>query len=448
MASYKQRIPFPSLPQTLQDAIIVTQRLGHRYLWVDALCIVQDDETSKQIELAQMGRIYTSSFLTMQASDSDSVNKGFIALRRRLSGQPLNLAFRKGSTAPGGHMDSSSSSSYVHARLQRHEPLETPTSRRAWVFQETVLPSRLLVYTRWQVVLVCREEVFSEDGMGRGIGHTTPMNYRHIRPPGGPADGQIDNADNRTLRESALSYWYSSISVCYSGRAYSVSDDRLNALSAYAGEAHQTIGGRYLAGIWEVDLARGLQWASKSKPLKRAAEYRAPSWSWAAYDGQFSYTECIVSSPVRARWLKENGPRNRDLEFKPRVIEAWTTTKAGISQFGTCRDGRIVIETLVGPAIATKVANANHSSTVQLQTVEGGQNICIGILDTAGYPLPLTVFCASLTGIAGLMLVASGSSEGRKEFQRVGIFKLSSRDHEDGFEAWRRLCRLETVALI
>jgi hypothetical protein len=60
------------VPATIQDAIILTRKLGIRFLWVDRLCIVQDDETSIQSNIAQMASIYAESYFTLIATDGDS----------------------------------------------------------------------------------------------------------------------------------------------------------------------------------------------------------------------------------------------------------------------------------------------------------------------------------------------------------------------------------------
>jgi hypothetical protein len=51
-------IPIGQLPKTLQDAIITTAKLGLRFLWVDCLCILQDDDHEKAIEISKMPHIY------------------------------------------------------------------------------------------------------------------------------------------------------------------------------------------------------------------------------------------------------------------------------------------------------------------------------------------------------------------------------------------------------
>lgn len=63
--AWKEQLPFNDLPQTIQDAIVTTRRLGLEYLWVDRICIVQDDRDDTRKELSAMARIYQGAFLTV-----------------------------------------------------------------------------------------------------------------------------------------------------------------------------------------------------------------------------------------------------------------------------------------------------------------------------------------------------------------------------------------------
>ncbi|KAF2658812.1 hypothetical protein K491DRAFT_592288, partial [Lophiostoma macrostomum CBS 122681] len=59
------------LPRTISDAMVVCKAVGERFLWVDALCIRQDDPEDKQLQIAAMGSIYgAASFTIVQASSS------------------------------------------------------------------------------------------------------------------------------------------------------------------------------------------------------------------------------------------------------------------------------------------------------------------------------------------------------------------------------------------
>jgi Heterokaryon incompatibility protein (HET) len=63
-------IEWDSMPRTFQDAATITRRLGFQYLWIDALCIIQDSEIDWETESAKMGSIYQDSVLTIAASDA------------------------------------------------------------------------------------------------------------------------------------------------------------------------------------------------------------------------------------------------------------------------------------------------------------------------------------------------------------------------------------------
>jgi hypothetical protein len=66
-----------SLPRTIRDAIEVTRQLDFRYLWVDSLCIIQDDDEDIAIQIEMMGEIYSSSSLTIAAG---SGHRKFVGL--------------------------------------------------------------------------------------------------------------------------------------------------------------------------------------------------------------------------------------------------------------------------------------------------------------------------------------------------------------------------------
>lgn len=68
------------IPRTILHAIQLTELLGERYLWCDALCVLQDDE-NKHIELANMASIYVNASLTIIAANSDNANHGLPGLR-------------------------------------------------------------------------------------------------------------------------------------------------------------------------------------------------------------------------------------------------------------------------------------------------------------------------------------------------------------------------------
>ncbi|KAG9186805.1 hypothetical protein G6011_09913 [Alternaria panax] len=78
LTSMHEKVSILALPRTLQDAIIVCVALGVRYLWIDCICIAQDDEEDLARELAIMPLIYHRAWVTISASTADTVSTGFL----------------------------------------------------------------------------------------------------------------------------------------------------------------------------------------------------------------------------------------------------------------------------------------------------------------------------------------------------------------------------------
>ena len=75
---HMQSLEFQNLPQTFQDAIRVTRLLGIRYLWIDSLCIIQDDHQDWLNQAAEMGSIYQHSLVTIAVHSAQNSSEGFL----------------------------------------------------------------------------------------------------------------------------------------------------------------------------------------------------------------------------------------------------------------------------------------------------------------------------------------------------------------------------------
>jgi len=86
------------IPATIRDAIALVQGVGERYLWVDALCIVQDDLVSKGVHLTQMGLIYSLATFTIIAAageDADAGLPGVLSVTRMVQQDTIELSGKK-----------------------------------------------------------------------------------------------------------------------------------------------------------------------------------------------------------------------------------------------------------------------------------------------------------------------------------------------------------------
>ncbi len=69
-----------AIPTNVRHVMRIVQLLGYRYLWVDALCILQDDEAAKQSDIGNMAAIYATAVATIIAGDGDA-DDGILGLR-------------------------------------------------------------------------------------------------------------------------------------------------------------------------------------------------------------------------------------------------------------------------------------------------------------------------------------------------------------------------------
>ncbi|KAH8888540.1 HET-domain-containing protein [Thozetella sp. PMI_491] len=146
--------PLPKqLPRTVRDAIHLTEKLGFDYVWIDALCIVQDDpDEEKQKSLERMDAIYNCSTITIAAASGHHANAGIPGIG------VARTRFRL-SERVGGMQIATMSPSF--AELENSHLLTWNT--RGWTFQEKILAKRILLFTDFQVYFKCSESIWIEE---------------------------------------------------------------------------------------------------------------------------------------------------------------------------------------------------------------------------------------------------------------------------------------------
>ncbi|KAJ9657586.1 hypothetical protein H2198_004232 [Neophaeococcomyces mojaviensis] len=163
-ADFFQEVPWMNLPQTFQDAVKITVRLGYNALWIDALCIVQDDEGDILKEIPRMGVIYGNTVCTIAALSSRGCDGGCFARRMPLARIPCHFKTKSGKDFVLG-------SARIGAILEQLDPKQTMGLRfgpllhtRGWVVQERALSSRTLYFSNigihWEC---CVMTVFETD---------------------------------------------------------------------------------------------------------------------------------------------------------------------------------------------------------------------------------------------------------------------------------------------
>ncbi|KAH7068366.1 heterokaryon incompatibility protein-domain-containing protein [Paraphoma chrysanthemicola] len=308
-------IMIADLPKTFREAVLVTRKLGFRYLWIDSLCIYQDSVDDWQAEAGHMSDIYGRAACCIAATASTDSDSGLF--RYRTSYPPLvgcdsfpRPPFKISVERPKAPAleDMPPPGMYWCSIWwpDKYELIDdAPLNRRAWVAQERYLSTRVMHFTKDLLFWECLE-VLSNEASGHGmpdIGsglddsemNIFKMNFRNARHHQ-PAL-QFGPGISCTLPKASnldFSLWYSFVQS-YTLCSITKEDDYLVALSGITREIELMTGDRFVAGLWEQELPEGLCWIACSNqdgtlPVRssRPTVWRAPTWSWASVTDSIS----------------------------------------------------------------------------------------------------------------------------------------------------------------
>ncbi|SPJ72403.1 uncharacterized protein FTOL_02131 [Fusarium torulosum] len=256
-----------------RHAVHVTRALGFRYIWIDALCIMQDEESEKTVEIMHMDEIYCNSMLNISATEG-RVHEGLVFDRKALYINPCRATVRISETQEDVRLE-------AFPKKWRLRPSEGPLNKRGWVFQERTLAPRIVHFTKDQVFWECYSLEASEV-LPHGVPDQSSTHFDK-------SVGIISTSSN--IQQVKLR-WYELVEE-YSQTSLSYPEDRLLAISAVAKRFCSTMCLRppdYLAGMWKDDLPQSMLWSQDSLPGRSGPEptsieremRNAPSWSWAS----------------------------------------------------------------------------------------------------------------------------------------------------------------------
>ncbi|TGO39312.1 hypothetical protein BHYA_0056g00230 [Botrytis hyacinthi] len=264
-----KEIPLNTLPKTFEDAITITQKLGVNFLWINSLCIIQNDDDDWQKEAALMSSVYGGSVITIAASSARDSTEGCFLKPPNFSGGV------RARITDDGHQR-------VQNFLTMHE-YESSTLRahlgtRAWALQEKVLSPRTIHFGRRGAFWECKSSIASE--------------YF----PGGFTESYMPPLVCRR-RESERDWQWPQIVELYSAANLTYGKDKLPALSGIAKLLFDENGDQYLAGIWRRKIEEQLCWGLTGSKASKRPLWRAPSWSWASIDGKYAHVADANTTP-------------------------------------------------------------------------------------------------------------------------------------------------------
>ncbi|KAG6365894.1 hypothetical protein INS49_000070 [Diaporthe citri] len=317
ISQYLENITLDQLPKTIGDAILLCSKLEFRYIWIDSLCIIQDDKDDWMNQAAQMSRIYSKATLTIATPICLHSSESFVS--KREEGNPL-LALG----IPGASllvMDDSGKryvlwlwavdeihypsgffiqifSDWKEWEMGIRRDLRTWMGR-AWTFQEWLLSPRVLHinhFTLW-------------DCLG---GYANELNTRSMAKVRRQRNPEVLGRDDFT---------WDLILAEYTSRGITNFSDRLPALDGLAKRYAETYHGHYLAGLWAEDLPIALLWMLAKDPTTNKRNIESPSWSWASVNEQVwfrGYRNAVLDTCVVSYFCRYNPPDSYST-----VLDAW-----------------------------------------------------------------------------------------------------------------------------
>ncbi|PPQ70668.1 hypothetical protein CVT25_010770 [Psilocybe cyanescens] len=334
-----------ALPQTIADAILVTHNLGLQYLWVDALCIIQDSIEDKVIELANMAHIYQDAYVTLSVVSAFRADQGFLPDGREHVILPYHMKEGVDSSKHMGRMlmkyyipRQNPHLGYKHQTVEVFEPL----NERGWCLQESTLPPRKLVFKPPNVECECRTFIKDLTRASEGGEDDRPaFNFEANVPPIFSDSVKGVTANEGDGGEDLYDYW-SQLLFDYTARKITVATDKLVAFSSMVEVFQKTINDEYIAGLWRGKLIDGLLWdpfgdiGPDQVLLPRSKEYRAPTWSWASVDLSVqAHQQHMFEAP--------------STEYEAEIISCQVTPKSTVNPFGEISDARLTMKVRMHP---------------------------------------------------------------------------------------------------
>ncbi|KAF7870345.1 hypothetical protein EAF04_004091 [Stromatinia cepivora] len=308
----KSGIHLRELPKAFQDAIMIVRALEIKYLWIDTLCIIQDDEDGWNSESICMAGIYSNSYVNLAATAAADSRSGCLIPRT------VNISFNKALDTEsilvyesiygsGARIFIRPSFESVHHRYSTRNALIeglpddqiAPLLTRAWVFQERQLALRTIHFHSSEMIMECKSGLWCE---------CTGLERRYER-----SAKNFSTSSKIIDQKKLLMLWYEVVKE-YSQLRLTKDTDRPIALLGVAKAYHDQLKSGYLAGLWAFDIARGMLWSAARLRYrkKRTTNYRplpsfAATWSWQSLLLDYSdRVNAIIFPTIIGRTFREH----------------------------------------------------------------------------------------------------------------------------------------------
>jgi hypothetical protein len=254
------------IPATIQDAMKLCALTGQKYLWVDRVCIIQDDLENKGQHLNAMAEIYAKAEFTIVAADGSHADYGLSGMGRRVEERRKHLI-----PFPTKTMVDETTNTAGQDRFSGKA-----WSSRAWTYQEHVFSRRLLYMDKF-VSWMCYSATWDE----------------WCSPPNTPSGDEANRIDRYgkggklyTINWLSL-VEYANMVEQYNSRTLTYDSDILNAFLGVMTQMCEGFPAGFYGGLPEFYFTICLLWQPSNglRPRFPNAEC-APSWSWLEWSGK------------------------------------------------------------------------------------------------------------------------------------------------------------------
>ncbi len=322
LAGFHHDIPLQSLPAVFQEAIFLARDLDFAYIWIDALCIIQDSRDDWAYEASRMKDVYKGCAMNVSAvaAAGDPNNASLYVERNPLAASAFVAAvdwpLRTGTFC------------FVPRDLKTAVE-SAELNKRGWVFQERFLSPQTMSFAAnlfWE----CPHRNWCE-AFPRGL------------PPLTSFDGSF-KLQLELVKGSDLYDTWQGLVESYSQCGLTKDADRLPALAGVAMELsslHHGHGGRYLAGLWEGDFVEELTWyvddaKNRAGSGRDGDNLPSPSWSWASASTAVRFATQVwrgsggVQDTLTLCHLEDAGVQLEDARYTYGLVRRGTASIRGL----------------------------------------------------------------------------------------------------------------------
>ncbi|KAF7942979.1 hypothetical protein EAE96_010928 [Botrytis aclada] len=359
-------IDLSTLSLTFRDAVLLTHKLNIQYIWIDSICIIQDNVTDWERQSALKADIYSAA-AHGRDSQTGLFNTRLAELHAEYPGSRVQeaippfeelkilnktgLAHEIEGSGPFFIRPNLSTTHDRHSLFHGDGKSMAPLNTRGWVYQERILSPRTVSFYATELIWECRMERWCECTR---ISELPKRNPTRIINRDSARTHSLVCKDNEQQLNKILDNWYSNIEN-YAILQLTREEDRLPALSGIASRTFEALNQlsksissqksedlqdpQYVAGLWKIHKidgslsSKGFLWYffRGTRSLKRPESFVAPTWSWASVVCQNTDNDRAMNTLFI--------PDRRD--DNPFAIEDVSCMVEGVNPYGAVSSGKL-----------------------------------------------------------------------------------------------------------